>query len=176
MRPLLVSLIVFAVLAAAGGWVFVWPPTDRPGRVDAVLVLAGGRGEREAAGIRMAWQGVAPVIVFSDGGKPGSAAARQCRRRLAGIRIVCLSPHTSSTRGEARAFAELADREGWRSVAVVTSSYHVRRASLLVERCYGGMVHTVAAAPSRGYGPELVRSVLRESAALVALRTFRRGC
>lgn len=140
-----------------------------------MLVLAGGRGEREAAGIRLAWQGVAPVIVFSDGGRPRSASARLCRRRLAGIRIVCLSPRTSSTQGEARAFAELADREGWRSVAVVTSSYHIRRASLLVDRCYGGMVHTVAA-PNRGYGPELVRSVLRESAALVALRTFRRGC
>jgi uncharacterized SAM-binding protein YcdF (DUF218 family) len=176
MRLLLVGLIALAVLAAAGGWVFVWPPTDPPGRVDAVLVLAGGRGEREAAGIRLAWQGVARVIVFSDGGIPGSESARLCRRRLAGIRIVCLSPRTSSTRGEARAFAELADREGWRSVAVVTSSYHIRRASLLVERCYEGTIHTVAAAPNRGYGPELVRSVLRESAALLALRTLRRGC
>jgi uncharacterized SAM-binding protein YcdF (DUF218 family) len=175
MRLLLVGLIAFGMLAA-GGWVFLWPPTDPPGRVDAVLVLAGGRGEREAAGIRLAWQGVAPVIVFSDGGKPGSASARLCQRRLAGIRIVCLSPQTSSTRGEARAFAELADREGWRSVAVVTSSYHIRRASLLVDRCYGGMVRTVAAAPGRRYGLELVRSVLRESAGLLALRTFRRGC
>jgi hypothetical protein len=56
---LLVGPIAPAVLAAAGGWVFVWPPTDPPGRVDAVLVLAGGRanGRLPASGwLGRAWR------------------------------------------------------------------------------------------------------------------------
>jgi uncharacterized SAM-binding protein YcdF (DUF218 family) len=55
---------------------------------------------------------------------------------FAGVRVLCLTPEASTTRGEARAFAELAGREGWRSVTVVTSSYHRRRADLLVGRCF----------------------------------------
>jgi uncharacterized SAM-binding protein YcdF (DUF218 family) len=169
-------VVASGVLAALVGWLFVWPPTEPPGRVDAVLVLAGGNGERETTGVRLVQEGVAPVIVFSDGGRPGSSSARLCQQQLDGIRVACLRPRTSSTRGEARAFAELAGRHGWRSVAVVTSSYHIRRASLLVGRCYGGMVHAVAAGLGPSGGVEPVRSVLREGVGLLALRTVRRGC
>jgi uncharacterized SAM-binding protein YcdF (DUF218 family) len=175
-RLLIAVVVASGVLAALVGWLFVWPPTEPSGRVDAVLVLAGGEGERETTGIRLVQEGAAPVIVFSDGGRPGSSSARLCQQRLEGIRVACLRPRTSSTRGEARAFAELAGREGWRSVAVVTSSYHIRRASLLVGRCYGGTVHPVAAGLGPTGGVEPTRSVLRESVGLLALRTVRRGC
>ena len=43
--------------------------------------------------------------------------------------------------------AALAERSGWRSMVLVTSSYHVRRASWLLGRCYQGSVQTVAAPP-----------------------------
>lgn len=173
---LLVVVVAVGALAALAGWLFVWPPDEPPGRVDAVLVLAGGDGERETTGIRLARMGVAPVIVFSDGGRPDTPSARRCLLRLDGVRVACLSPRTSSTRGEAKAFAELAERKGWRSVAVVTSSYHLRRASLLVGRCYQGTVHPVAAGMGHSGGLEPVRSALREGAALLAVRTVQRGC
>jgi uncharacterized SAM-binding protein YcdF (DUF218 family) len=175
-RVLLVVVVAVGALAALAGWLFVWPPDEPPGRVDAVLVLAGGDGERETTGIRLARMGVAPVIVFSDGGRPGSSSAQLCQQQLEGIRVACLRSPTSSTRGEARAFAELAGREGWQSVAVVTSSYHVRRASLLLDRCYEGMVHPVAAGLGPTGGVEPTRSVLRESVGLLAPRTVRQGC
>ncbi len=80
------------------------------------------------------------MLVFSDGGRAGSSSGRLCLQRFEGVRILCLHPEASTTRGEARAFAELAGREGWRSVTVVTSSYHRHRAGLLVGRCFPGTV------------------------------------
>jgi hypothetical protein len=58
---------------------------------------------------------------------------------------------------------------------MVTSSYHVRRASLLLGRCYRGEVFTVAARP-RSAGPELAGRTLREWAGLAAAVTVQRGC
>jgi len=135
---MLMALVLLAGLVALAGWLSTWPSDDPPARVDAVLVLAGGHGERERIGERLARQGIAPVLVFSDGGRPGPSSDRLCRQRIASVRILCIRPLTSTTRGEATAFAELAAREGWRSVAVVTTTYHVRRARLLLDRCYPG--------------------------------------
>jgi uncharacterized SAM-binding protein YcdF (DUF218 family) len=175
-RLLAVVTITIGVLLAVTCWMFVWPPTDTPAHADVVLVLAGGRGERETTGARLVQEGVAPVIVFSDGGVPDSSSGRLCRQRFPGIQVVCLHAEAGSTRGEAQAFAELAAQEGWRSVAVVTSSYHVRRASLLVDRCFDGTVHPVAAGLGPSRGVQLVRSVLREASGFLIASTTVRGC
>ena len=140
-----------------------------------MLVLAGGQGERQDTGVRLVREGVAPVLVFSDGGRAGSSSARLCLQRFENVRVLCLHPAADSTRGEARAFAELAGREGWRSVTVVTSSYHRHRAGLLVGRCFPGTVHTVGAPPNRA-GPLIAPFAAREGAALLAALTVRRDC
>jgi hypothetical protein len=57
---------------------------------------------------------------------------------------------------------------------MVTSTYHVRRASLLLDRCYTGEVSTVAA--PRRTGPGLAADALHEWAGLVAAVTVQRGC
>jgi uncharacterized SAM-binding protein YcdF (DUF218 family) len=174
-RVLLAALVLLVAVAGVGGWLLL-RPAGPPGRADVVLVLAGGRGEREAAGARLARQGGAPVLVFSDGGRPGSASGQPCRQRFAGVRVLCLTPEVSTTRGEARAFAELAGREGWRSVTVVTSSYHRRRADLLVGRCFNGTVRSVGAPPDGVDGPEIVPFAAHEGAAVLAALTVQRGC
>jgi uncharacterized SAM-binding protein YcdF (DUF218 family) len=175
-RVLLASLAVVLALAVVGGWLFVRPVPDPPGRADVLLVLAGGRGEREAAGARLAQAGAAPDLVFSDGGRADSSSGRLCLQRFEGVRVLCLHPESDTTQGEARAFAELARREGWRSVTVVTSSYHRHRAGLLVGRCFAGTVHTVGAAPNRTASVLVVPFAARESVALVAALTVRRDC
>ena len=83
-----------------------------------MLVPSGGGGERQAEGIRQVRTGVAPVLVVSNGGRAGSRGARLCQQQL-GIRIICVTPSPGSTRGEVRAFAGLALRQGWRQGSVV---------------------------------------------------------
>jgi uncharacterized SAM-binding protein YcdF (DUF218 family) len=170
---LAVALALVVLVGVASARLFVWPATDPPKRVDALLVFAGKR-ERLAEGVRLLRAGVAPVLVISDGGRPRSRAGRTCRNPPPDLEVVCVTPVRSSTAAEAAAFAELAERQGWRSVALVTSTYHVRRASLLLDRCYDGRIATVAA-PRRG-GAGLVADVLHEWAGLAAAATVQRGC
>jgi uncharacterized SAM-binding protein YcdF (DUF218 family) len=170
----LIVLVALTVLAALTARLFVWPSTDPPRRADAVLVFAGGRGERLREGLRLVRAGVAPVLAVSDGGVRRARFARVCGERPAGVRVVCVTPAESSTRAEARAFGELAGREGWRSVVVVTSDYHLRRASLYMGRCYGGRVFTAAA--GRGGRGDLLVKALHEWGGLLAAFTLQRGC
>jgi uncharacterized SAM-binding protein YcdF (DUF218 family) len=171
---LAVALVLVVLVCVASTRLFVWPATDPPGgQVDALLVFAGKR-ERLNEGIRLQRAGVAPVLVISDGGRPRSRAGRTCRNPPPDLQVVCVTPERSSTAAEAAAFAELAERQGWRSVALVTSTYHLRRASLLLDRCYGGRIATVAA-PRRN-GPGLVADALHEWAGLAAAVTVQRSC
>jgi uncharacterized SAM-binding protein YcdF (DUF218 family) len=170
---LAVALVLVVLVGVASARLFVWPATDPPERVDALLVFAGKR-ERLAEGIRLLRAGVAPVLVISDGGRPRSRAGRTCRNPPPDMEVVCVTPERSSTAAEAVAFAELAERQGWRSVALVTSTYHVRRAGLLLDRCYDGSISALAA-PRRG-GAGLVADVAHEWAGMAAAATVQRGC
>jgi uncharacterized SAM-binding protein YcdF (DUF218 family) len=176
-RRLLVALLaVAAVLVALTYRLFVFPFTDPPGRADAVVVFAGGDGERQDEGERLVRQGVAPVLVISDGGLPGSDNARLCRERPAGLGLRCVSPDPATTRGEARAFADLAEREGWRSLVLVTSTYHLRRAELLLDRCYEGGLRRVATPLRNDYSWETGQQLAMEWAATAAAVTLFRSC
>ena len=142
---LLGLLIGWAIAASA---LFVWPPQHSSNRADAVVVLSGGRGPRLTEGLSLVSEGVAPVLVVSDGwSSTWPEANRLCAGRPAPVPVVCFHPQPYSTRGEAEAFARLAARRGWKSVVVVSSGYHLVRARMLFERCYDGSVST---APANG--------------------------
>jgi uncharacterized SAM-binding protein YcdF (DUF218 family) len=168
----LVALVIVGALTYA---LFVWPTTEPAGRVDAVVVFAGGNGERQEEGIRLVEAGVAPVLVISHGGLPGSSKYRVCREPT-GLRVICLGPHPPTTRGEARAFTELANREGWHSLALVTSTPHVRRASLLLGRCFSGSLSTVATPLRNDRNYETALQVLHEWGGLLRAVTVDRSC
>jgi uncharacterized SAM-binding protein YcdF (DUF218 family) len=136
---LLAGLVLGWVIAAAV--MFVWPPRGADGRADAAVFLAGGRGPRLSEGLSLVRKGVAPVLVISDGWSPTwPEANRLCAGRPSPVPVVCFHPDPYSTHGEAEAFAKLAKRRGWTSVVVVSSRYHLVRARMLFERCYGGRV------------------------------------
>ena len=173
------------LLGLALGWsiaaavLFLWPPRHRAARADAVIVLAGGRGPRLAEGLELVRRGVAPVLVVSDGWSPTwPQANRLCAGGPAPVRVACFHPDPYSTRGEARAFARLAARRGWRSVVVVSSRYHLLRssdgdASAARERCYDGAVYT------SGTGTTLlgrIRSAPIETVKLGYALVVKRGC
>jgi len=96
-RRLIVAAAVALVLTliALTYRLFVWPQTDSPRRVDAVVVFAGGDGERQAEGARLVRDGVAPVLVISDGGRPDSSKYRICQQPEGPSLLLggwCLSP------------------------------------------------------------------------------------
>jgi uncharacterized SAM-binding protein YcdF (DUF218 family) len=176
LRPLLGALGVVAVAGVALSFpLFVFPRTEPPERADAVVVFADGRARRIATGARLVAEGVAPVLVISDGGRAGSAEARSCRRGV-GVPAVCVTPDPGTTDGEARAFAGLAAERGWRSLVLVTSRHHLRRASLLMDQCYDGRTFSARAAEADLAVDEWVPRVLHEWAGLAAAVTTRRAC
>jgi uncharacterized SAM-binding protein YcdF (DUF218 family) len=133
-------------------------------------VLSGGRGHRLAEGRRLIAAGVSDTLVISDGLDPGWAeAASLCERE----RAVCFTPDPYSTQGEARWIAQEAAERGWDSVVVVTSTYHVRRTRMIVERCYHGRLAMIGAHPPPG---NRVIGVAWEWPKSVVYLTLKRGC
>ncbi len=135
--PLLAGLLVSAVLitvALAAFKDFVdgldRPPAPLPVRVDVIVALSGGSGRFEEA-IRLLQEGRAPVL-FLVGFQPHAVAARFAAAPVAAAlaregRIV-VEPRSGSTLEDAeRTRALVADR-GARSVLLITSAYHMRRA------------------------------------------------
>ncbi len=168
---LLLAATAFVGLTA---WLFVWPASAAPGRADAVVVFAGGRGERLRAAVRLIRNGAAPTLVISNGWDPIWKDANRLCRGWSEATVLCPTPHPGTTKGEARMLAALAARSGWDSVVLVTSTYHVRRASLLLRRCYQGGVHVVAARPR--LTPSLVGAVAHEWLGLADALAGHRRC
>jgi hypothetical protein len=89
-------------------------------------------------------KGVAHELVVSNAYGPHDAQMNAlCATRPAGYRITCFVPDPDTTRGEARGLSRLARERGWADVVVVTSTFHVSRARLIVGRCYTGRLRMV---------------------------------
>jgi uncharacterized SAM-binding protein YcdF (DUF218 family) len=139
---LLVGLVIANLVC------FVWPRTGDLRRADAVVVLAGGNGERLDRGLELVREGVAPTLVASTG------PDRLCNSSQP-FDVVCFLPSPATTRGEAEAIGQLARERGWNRIVLVTSTYHMLRSELLVDRCYSGTIEVAPAEPDLGPLPWL---------------------
>jgi uncharacterized SAM-binding protein YcdF (DUF218 family) len=167
----LVALAVIAVVTAR--W-FVWPDTDDPMRADAIVMFAGGRGERLPVARRLAERGVAPTLIIMNGTDPVWPQANELCVDEHAFAVVCPTPDPDTTRGEARTTAALAADGGWASLILVTSDYHLHRASILLERCFHGDIASVAAVGDAGVMAR-AGSVVHEWFATIAT-TIDRDC
>lgn len=147
---------------------------------DAVVVFAGA-SERLPAALALMVAAKAEVLVIPNGTRDGwPEANRLCAE--GGVdgngrpfEVLCPIPDPVTTRGEARAIGAIAVDRGWRSVVAVTSSYHIARAELLLERCFAGRIQAV------GVTREMPRSARwraarHEVAGHLAHRLVFRGC
>lgn len=150
---------VLLVCVAATAVLFVWPSADRPRSVDAVVVFAGGRGERLALAEQLMRANVAENLVIPNGRDSTWPDGNRACTEERPYEVYCPIPRPDTTRGEARTIAALAESYSWNEVLVVTSTYHLSRAGLLLSRCHGGEVLTVGAAPDLGGFPWLRRVV-----------------
>jgi uncharacterized SAM-binding protein YcdF (DUF218 family) len=171
----LAGLVVAWLLACLV--LFVWPPSESspPARADVVVVLSGNK-RRLPPALALIRRGVAPVLALSTVQRTPQwpEAERLCAtHRYAAARVVCFTAVPFSTRGEARTVARLARERGWRSVVVVTSTFHVTRAHMLFRRCYHGSLSVVGSGSTWWKLPEEWAS---ETGKLIVQLTVERRC
>lgn len=153
-------------LLAYGWWVINAPTTEHPSG-DAVMLHAGGRNDRLPHALQLMTDGAAGVLVIMRGDTPTWTAAQQLCGQVDPFEVVCPLPEPDSTIGEARGLRTLAEDRGWSKVVVVTSDYHLRRATLLDRRCSPGLeIQGSASASQLGPWPLLVRTA-KEMAGMV---------
>lgn len=158
LRRILAS--VFVVLAALGAYAFIHLGTflareDPLGKGDAIFVLAGTELNRPLEGADLFLEGYAPRLVMSrEELEPAFAVIEHRGRRLpseverardAAIAlgvpadaIVLPDRLHGSTAAEAITLRELAQANRWRTVIVVSSKYHLRRARFAMQRELSG--------------------------------------
>jgi uncharacterized SAM-binding protein YcdF (DUF218 family) len=166
----LVVLLVLA-LAAVSGVIFVWAPfaTTDPAKVDAIVVLAGSRSRLPLA-LKLFREGVAPTLAIS---RDDDEEARQRICRLPPSHAFCFRAQPYSTRGEMRAVARFARQRHWRSVAIVSSRFHLFRIRILARRCTDVRLELVPAHVTWWTWP---KSIATEWAKLAVAETTRRSC
>ena len=74
--------------------------------------------------------------------------------------VICFRPPDLDTRGEALAISGLVKANGWKSVTVVTSSYHLTRAGRLIGQCTTADVQMIASHPDLDLAQWLRRFVI----------------
>jgi uncharacterized SAM-binding protein YcdF (DUF218 family) len=140
--------------------VLAWPPVAReaamwlskaapPARSDLLVVVGGGARERLVTAARLHAAGFAPEIL-ATGSSRDIAAARSVLTGLgvpAGS-IVEPAAESRSTAEDALVVRDVTVRRGARSILAVTSPYHCRRLTLLLERSLRGTGVTVTVTAS----------------------------
>jgi uncharacterized SAM-binding protein YcdF (DUF218 family) len=176
-RGLALAALALLVLTTTAALV---PQLDPIGDVDAVVVLGGGTGERLELGTEVAAGRGVPLVLAGDTVSEGRDRGLDCGTTAdldpTPVPVLCAIATPATTAGEARATAVLAREEGWRRVAVVTSTFHVDRARTLFAQCLGAPRVDVTGAPAPTHlGAEAWRRA-RELVARVAAVTVRPAC
>jgi len=163
-------------LIVIGSWrFFVRPSVDDPDHADAVVLFAGGRGERLDAALELLDNGVGSALVLPNGNLPHWEAANRLCSEPQSFDVFCFTPDPDDTWGEASGISLLADEHGWTSLAAVTSTYHVTRVRTLLTRCTNAEVGVVGADPDLSVF-EWTTRVAHEWFGTAAAQTFKRSC
>lgn len=161
--------VLVALFLGATARLFLWPPTDAPTRVDAIVALGGDPGQRRAhKALALASTGYAPVVAMSVG-----LGHVPCLSAPPGVEVICFRPVPVTTQGEAEYAARLARQQHWHSLIVVPERSQSTRARLRFERCTSVrlLVVPVADRPSH-----LFMDVVYEWGALMKALVVNRSC
>jgi uncharacterized SAM-binding protein YcdF (DUF218 family) len=160
-----VWLVSAPLLRAAGAFLVVDEP---PRRADAIVVLSGSVPDRILEAVDLYQGGYAPLIVLCR--EPENAGFRELRARGAELpriyelnlsvarqlgvpesAITVLERDAGSTYSEARVVLQYLAENGARSMLLVTSKYHTRRAGAIYRHLAGGAIEVVTR-PARSGG------------------------
>lgn len=162
--------VTVAVLAVVGLWLllasqlFYNVHTPTPQKAEAVVMLGGASKERLLEAMLLRAELDAPFLVLSNTGTPGNASADDyCdthSNKAIYPDVICFTPDPMNTRGEADAIGLLATEHGWKSLAVVTSKYHIARSERLMNQCTPSKIQMVATDPDLSLKQWLRRFVI----------------
>lgn len=140
-----------------------WIVEDPLGKADALVVLSDDNfyADRATRAAELLREGKAPLIVASGRRlRPNAGIAELMEHDLIerGVpkdKIVRLPQDADSTKEEAEALLKFAKEKKWRSVIVVTSNYHTRRARYIFRRVFPqGIEVRVASARDGDFDPQ----------------------
>lgn len=155
-NPRILPLLGVALLVVAGsflvsvGLAAYLTPHDTLVHADAIVVISGGGTERELLGIRLYQEGWADRLVLSgaamDPGSPSNAAQMQRDALAQGVpaSAVLVEDRSLTTYQNAAGVRELLGRDA-RTIILVTSSYHQRRAARTFQAVFGDGVAVLSA-------------------------------
>ena len=143
-------------LLAAGVIVITWlvacllivfdPTVNRATHADAVVVLGPPTEDgRLNTGLALINQGYASNLLISVNSPNQRQASALCAQPPAGVSVTCFTPDPATTQGEAQEIRRVAAAQHWSTAIVVTSTYHVSRARMIIQRCFDGKPEVVAA-------------------------------
>jgi uncharacterized SAM-binding protein YcdF (DUF218 family) len=140
-----------------------WIVEDSVEHADAILVLGNDNfyGDRASRAAELFRQGWAPVVVASGKRlRPGADVAALVEHDLIerGVpkeSILRCAYDADNTREEAEWLLKIVTERKWKSVILVTSNYHTRRARYIFEKVFGAACTVrVASARDAGFDPE----------------------
>ncbi len=132
----LLALVMLLWLLGFAGFALLLPQPLGPRRSDAIVVLTGGN-KRIDRGLELMNQGQAQRMLISGVGrnvKPEELAARYPGSEKQFACCVALGFEAVDTRSNALEVARWMARRGYKSLRLVTSDWHMRRAKFELER------------------------------------------
>jgi uncharacterized SAM-binding protein YcdF (DUF218 family) len=146
-------LVLFLVWVVGGYFVLVRPHVNHPQHADAIVILGSlDENNRVETALALLSKHVASTLVISVPAGDQRAAQDLCTKPQAGFTVACFRPDPATTRGEAEEIRRLASQHGWKSIVVVTSTFHISRARMIVKRCFDGRLYMVAARKGISFG------------------------
>ncbi len=168
-----------------------WIIEDPIDKADAIIVLSDDNfyADRATRAAELLREGKAPVVVASGRRlRPSAGIAELMEHDLVerGVprdRILRFAHDADGTREEAEALARFAKERKWRSVIVVTSNYHTRRARYIFRRVFPQDIEVrVASARDGDFDPQRwwekrksVKELMREFAGMMVALWELRG-
>ncbi|WP_328799516.1 YdcF family protein [Rhodococcus sp. T7] len=136
-----VLAMVIGGVGIAGYFVYTKSHVDPVKPVDAIIVLGGEHDGREEYAIGLARRGVSKNLVLSNAyGTGDKKMVALCATKDPRFTVTCIPPIPATTRGEAQFTRDLAERNGWSSILVITWRYHLPRARYIFSQCFDGEI------------------------------------
>jgi hypothetical protein len=165
LRGLAAVLISAAVLFAASLPLYVFPPQSAPRPADVVFVIGPPEQWRVGWARQLIAKGQAKALMISA---IDPAKDPNCKKKTS-YPVLCRRVAPFTTRGEARWLKFEMELHGWNRALIITTTPHVVRARLIMDRCVPHGVQVVGRSTGLSFGRWVAQYRYQTGAFLKAL-------